>query len=319
MPSITIDQAAVALNRYHIVMDPMIHQTVKKGIELENYLRPVVCDHTYTAASAEVSDVLQAYQCDFTPNNDIEFTAIDNTLQRMKIDIVFECDQLDEFYDSWRVEWVEDGRERNQWTFPRYVYDNFILPKLVENLDFVSVNGVYQAPTAGEAGLTVNACDGIKVKVQAAVNSGLTTPIPTGQLTDNNIVNQVEGFCDALPRPYKNMPGVVLMSQTNADKYWRNYRDQFGTGNGNMGNENNGLRIDNTRKRVVGIGSLDGFDGMIFIPNSVASAILGRKRGQPYLPQIRWQVFERKLKGLAEFSRFYGFKYWGHIFVNDQW
>lgn len=317
MPTITIDAAAASLNRHHIVYDNTIHQTVKNGIELEQYMRPVVCDHTYTAASAEVSDVLQAYQCDFTPNNDIDFTAIDNSLERMKVDIVFECDQLDEFYDSWRVEWVEDGLARDQWTFPRYVYENFIMPKLIENLDTVSFSGIYVAPTAGTAGLTVNACTGIEKKIQDAVTDGKLTPIPTGALVANTMVNQVETFCDAIPRPYRKMAGVILMSETNADKYWRDYRAKFGVGNGVI-NDNNELRVDHTRKRVVGIGTMDGSDGMIFIPDGLASAIYGMKRGQSRFPRIRWQEFERKLKGLAEFSRFYGFKFWGHVFVNDQ-
>lgn len=273
MPTITIAAAQESLNRHHVVYDSKIHSAVKNGIDLEKYLKPVVCEHTYSATSAEVNDVLQPYQCDFTPNNDIDFDAVENTLERMKVDIVFECDQLDEFYDSWRVEWVEDGRARTEWTFPRYVYENHIIPKLIENLDTVSFSGIFTAPTPGTAGLTINACTGIEKKIQDAVTAGKLTPIATGALVAGTMVSQVETFCDAIPRPYRKMAGVILMSQTNADKYYRNYRTNFGTGNGVLGNENNGLRVDNTRKRVIGVGTMDGSDGMLFVPDGLASAI----------------------------------------------
>lgn len=315
---ITIDSAVASLNRHHIVYDKKIHSTVKNGIELEKYLTGVSCDHTYSAASAEVNDILQAYQCDFTPNNDVDFTAVDNTLERMKIDIVFECDQMDEFWDSWKVEWAEENTPADRKTFPAYIYNNHILPKLIENLDTVSFSGIYAPPTVGTAGLTINACTGIEKKIQDAVTAGKLTPIPTGVLVANTMVNQVETFCDAIPRPYRKMKGKILMSQTNADKYWRDYRAKFGTGNSNMGNDNNGLRVDNTKKMVIGVGTMDGSDGMIFIPDGLAAAIYGMKRGAARLPRIEWQKFERKVKGLADFSRFYGFKFWGHVFVNDQ-
>ena len=112
------------------------------------------------------------------------------------------------------------------------------------------------------------------------------------------------------------------MSSTNARRYWRDYRSQFGTGNGVGNNINKELAVDCTNKRVIGIGTMEGSDGMIFLPNNMAAGIYGRrktKKGiESYLPRIRWQEVDRKLKGLTEFSRFWGFKYWGHVFVNDQ-
>ena len=83
-----------------------------------------------------------------------------------------------------------------------------------------------------------------------------------------------------------------------------------------MGNENNQLRVDATNKRIRGFASMEGSDRIIFTP--ARNAIVGRRIGEPVLPSIRWQVIDRKLKGLAEFSRFYGFRFWGNTFVNDQ-
>jgi hypothetical protein len=319
--TITVDNAAAALNRHHIVYDKMIHTTVKKEIELERYLKPVTTAHTYTAASAEIQDLVQAYQPDFTPNSQTDFKAVDNPLERMKVDIQFEADELDQFYDTWMAEWVEDGKSRKEWSFPRYIYDKHVIPKIIENLDFISFNGVRAAPVAGTAGVKVGSANGLKKKIADAITAGLVTPIATGVLGSATMVNQVETFCDSIPVVYRNLPGVILMSDTNAKKYVRDYRDKFSVGNGVM-NENKELRIDYSRKRVFGVGTIEGSDGMIFLPDNLAAGIYGRRKTnkqiEPYLPKIRWQEFDRKLKGLTEFSRFWGFKYWGHIFVNDQ-
>ena len=314
---VNISTTAEALNRYHIRYDRTIHTTLKKGIELENLLRPVSCKHTYTAASVEIESVLQAYQCAFTPNLSGEFDAIDNPLQRLKIDIQFTCDDLDQFWDTWMCEWVEEGKPLATWTFPRWIYENHIIPKIFEDIDFASFWGVREEPVAGVAGTPDKSVDGIRIKIERAQTAGLVVPIPTGVL-NTDTVNKVETFADNLPIRYRNLPGAFVMSSTNSRKYWRDYRGHFGTGNGVNNNENNELRIDGTRQRIKGVGTMEGSEGLLFIPDNLNTAIHGRRTGTPYLPPIKWQVFERTIKGLMEFSKLYGFKYWGHTFINDQ-
>ena len=323
MGKVTIDETCEALNRFHVTWCPDISQTVKTGMELEQCLRPVVAKHTYAAASAEVNDIVQAFQCDFTPNNEIAFTAVKNELCRMKVDICFECEDLQQFWETWMCDWVEEGRPVDQWAFPRYVYNNFIMPKILENLDYISWNGCRVEPTVGTPGVMVESCDGLKKKIAEAIAAGLVTPIPTGPLECETIVEQVEGFADAIPYPYCNMPGKILMSKSNARKYWRDYRSQFGTGNGVLGNENKNLGVDCTNKRIVPVGTMEGSDCMIFIPDNLTTGIWGRRfdnQGRPeaYIPPITWERECRRLKGYTDFSRFWGFKYWGHVFVNDQ-
>jgi len=316
MASITIDAAANSLNLHQRVYDKKINQVLRLGMETESKMSQVRTMHTHVAPNAEVQDIIQAYQCDFTPNLSVDFNAVENTLQRIKIDIQFECEDLDQFYDSWMAEWVEDGKERDQWSFPHFVYQEIVMPKVTENMETISFKGQYVAPTAGTPGVTINAVDGLRIKLANAVTAGDLTPIPTGALVESTMVDQMETFCDALPLSYRNLSGDIHMSHTNARKFLRDYRTQFGTGNGILGNENSGLRIDATNKRIVGLASMEGTDAILFTPKR--NLVVGRRIGEPVLPKIRWQVFERKLKGLAEFSRFYGVKFYGNTFINDQ-
>jgi hypothetical protein len=315
--AITIATAAASLNLHHRTYDTMIQQKLRVGMETERMLAPTPTDRTFVAPNVEVSDLVQAYQKAFTPSGNLDFNAVENTLQKLKVDIVYEPDDLDQFWDKWLLKVDELGKSRLQYTFPEYMYNEVMMPKIIENMELkIAYKGVFVAPTAGTPGLTINAADGLGKKIADAITAGSLTPIATGALVASTMVNQIEAFCDALPIPYRDLPGVLLMSHDNAKKYTRDYRNQFGTGNSNMGNENTELRVDATQKRIVGVASMTGSNRIIY--STPGNLIYGLKRGGSYLPQIRWQEYERTLKGLAEFHRFYGVKFWANTFVNDQ-
>lgn len=315
--AINIATAAASLNLHHRTYDTMIQQKARIGMKTEAALSVQPTDRTYVAPNVEVTDLVQAYQKGFTPSGDLDFNAVENTLQKLKVDIVYETDDLDQFWDKWLLKVDELGKSRLQYTFPDYMYQEVMLPKIIENMELkVAYKGVFVAPTAGTPGLTLNACDGLGVKIAAAITAGSLTPIATGALVASTMVDQLESFCDALPEPYRDMPGTILMSTNNARRYWRDYRNKFGTGNSNMGNANEQLNVDATEKRIIGLPSMTGSNRIIY--STPGNLMYGLKRGGSYLPQIRWQEFERTLKGLAEFHRFYGVRFWANTFVNDQ-
>lgn len=315
--SLTIAETATALNLHQRVYSKNINSQLRQGLVLENRMAPVQADRVYTEPNVSVTDVIQAFQCQFTPKGDAVFNAVDNWLQPMKVDIQFSCADLEAFRNSWMAEWVEDGKSRTEWSLPRYIYEEVIMPKIIEELELkISYKGSYLAPTPGTPGLTINAVDGLGKKIADAITASLLTPIVTGALTPSTMLNQVEAMLDAIPVPFRDLPGDVLMSPTRARQYWRDYRSEFGTGNGVSGNQNLDLRVDATNKVIVPIPAMEGSDRIIVVPKG--ALIVGYKKGTPRLPQIRWQESDRVLKGLAEFDRFYGVRYWGNIFVNDQ-
>ena len=318
--SISIAGAATALNAQQITHRAEIDSKLRQVLEMENYLSPVTARDTYSAPNVATTEVLQPYQKEFTPKGDATFNGEVYTLDKLKIDIEFEADHLDQFFDTWKAEWDQLGeRERAAYTFPRWLYNTHIIPQLEEDIELKLVyNGVKAAPTPGTPGDAEDGTDGLAKRIADAITASKIAPITTGALTAANILEKTEEFCDAIPQPYRDVAGDLLMSKTNARRYWRAYREAFGTGNSNMGNENNELRVDGTNKRILGFACMEGSNRIIFNPSNRRNLIKGYRRGGVIMPQIRWQEFERTLKGLAEFHRFYGFNFAGHLFVNDQ-
>ena len=316
--AVTLDNGVAGLNQFAVQKAPYIHQKLRVGLEWEKMLTPRACEHTYSAPNAVPTELIQAYQWQFTPKGGVDFSAVENTLQIIKIDIMITAEDLEVFWDSYMIEWFEIGMDPMEWSFPRYLYEQVYLPKILEEMNQNAWSGTYVAPTTGTAGLSINSVDGYKKKIEDAITAGDLTEYPTGPLLANTMVEQMEDWCDSLPIPYRNRPGTILMSPTNAQRYWRRYRTLFGTGNSVSNNENNELRIDATQKRIKPVIAMEGSNRIIFNPDSIRNQIWGTKLKKPTYFNLRWEKTERIIKGLAEIYRFYGFEFWDHLFVNDQ-
>jgi hypothetical protein len=322
MPQITVAAATAGLNQHAVQKSPVIQQKLRQGLEWEapgSMITPRACDNTYSAPNAVATELLQAYQYQFTPKGSVELDAQEYKLQKIKVDIVITGEDLESLWDTYMVEWHEIGKDPIEWSFYRYVYEQIYMPKIEEELNKNAWSGIYVAPTPGTAGLSINSVNGLGTNIAADITSGALTEYATGVFVDNTMVNQIESWCDSLPIPYRDQPGVIRMSNTNMKKYFRDYRANFGFGNGVAGNENNELRVDATNKRIVGMNSMEGSNRILFSPDVTRNLIWGTRAGYPTYFNIRWmQPTPRVINGTAEIYRFYGAEYLDHLFVNDQ-
>lgn len=317
--AVTVAAASTALNQFAVTKATTIQQKLRQGLEFENSLPPRAADNTYSAPNATPTELIQPYQWQFTPKGDVTLDAVDNKLQKIKIDILLTADDLEKFWNTYMVEWHEIGKDAMEWSFPRYLYDMVYLPKIIEEMNKNAWSGVYAAPVAGTAGTSVGSVDGFAKKIADAVTAGSLTEYATGAFVANTMVNQIESWVDSLPIPYRDQPGTIMMSNTNAKLYFRDYRDKFGFGNGVGGNQNDELRIDGTNKRIVANNAMEGSNRIIFNPDSTNNMIWGTRTGYPTYFNIRWmKPSPRQINGTAEIYRFYGFEFWDHLFVNDQ-
>jgi len=317
MPNV-IATTADSLNQHNVVYKSQIAQELRTGLELEALAGVRPANHTYSAPNVRQTELLQAYQSAFTPKGTTSFDALEFKLQPIKVDVEFTADDLAKFYESWKHEWFEFGRDEMEWSFPRYINEMVLMPKIIEEMNYNAWHGTHQAPTAGTAGLSINSIDGYGKVLNDLVTTGLVTERVTGALGANTIVNQTETFMDSLPEKYRDLQGDLIMSPSNVRKYWRNYRAEFGTGNGVAGNANDSLRIDATNVRLRGVAALEGSDRILFNPTRFGNMIYGTRINYPSMPTLRWKDEIRILKGTAEFYRFYGFDFADHVFINDQ-
>lgn len=314
--AITITNAANALKQYAIRYADQIAQPVRQGMEWEAVARPRQAYDSYVGATATATDLLQPFQCGFTPRGTINFDQVENRLQRIKFDFTLDCDDLEKFYSAWRAEWYEIHKKASEWSFEKYMWSEIILPKLIEEQNYLYYNGVYAAPTPPTPGALVDSMTGLKKKIADAITAAtqIPTPINTGALTAANMVAAVELMQNSLPAPLQKAGGYFLMSMTRANQYWANYRDLYGAGVGMVGNDNPGSAVDNSSKRVVGLASMAGSDRIIYCPD----IIWGKRIGEPYIPAPVIVEDIRQLKISLVYHRFIGVESFANCYVNNQ-
>jgi len=178
--AVTVEAATAGLNQFAVQKNPVIQTKFRQGLEWENMLTPRACDNTYSAPNATPTELVQAYQWQFTPKGDVELDAVENKLQKIKVDILLTADDLEKFWNTYLVEWHEIGLDPNEWNFPRYLYENVYMPKILEEMNANAWSGDYLAPTAGTAGLSVNSVDGYRKKIAAAITAGSLTAYSPG-------------------------------------------------------------------------------------------------------------------------------------------
>lgn len=312
--TVGFDLAALntALGAYCRKYEPEIMRGIFNAIQLENYTRKVTgVTHQYAITSSIAQEMLQPFQHAFTPKGEVEFTAMINTVNQIKID--YQISEIDALYQSYLCFLADEKKERKDWPFVMWLVSKEIMPKMIEEMDYNSYNGVYAAPTPGTAGASVASVTGFKKVIEDAVDDDVITPIVTGEITATNIVDKVEQFVDDLPTKYQNLNAPILMSMSNARKYWRDYRNNFG-GNGNYDGKNN-LKVDATGKEVIGIAAMEGSDRFVHTPKA---NMLTMFDSIEYPTKLQTQQDIRVIKLFGDFKRGYGFGDARLVFVNDQ-
>lgn len=301
------------LGAYVRKYESSIMRAIFQGIQLENYTRKVSgVTSQYVITQSQSAEVLQAYQPAFTPKGETEFSAVINNVRQIKID--YQISEIDELYNSYMSWMADEKKERKDWPFVKWLVVNEIVPKAIEEMDYNSYNGVYVAPTSGTAGPSIAAVDGFKKVIADLITATTLVPIATGAITATNIVDKVESFVDSLAPKYQAMSAPILMSETNARRYWRDYRNNFG-GNNNYGGGDANLKVDATNKMVIGIAAMNGSDRFIHTPKENMLTLFDSIE---YPTNLQTQQDVRVIKMFGDFKRGYGFGDARHLFVNDQ-
>jgi hypothetical protein len=283
-----------------------------RSIELEKYMRPVPnVKHEYISLNSTIGEVLQARQSQFTPKGEAVFTPRKNRVFPIKIDMLLDClDELDQTYLGYLV---EENLQAKDYKITKYIVNKLLIPKIAEEINFNSWNGVYVAPTPGTAGNSVDSVDGLNTIIDADIVAGNIVPIATGAITSTNILDKTEEFIESIDDRFQNMDAPILMSAINADRLWRVDRANNGGNSNYDGNSN--LRVGRTGKEVVGLHVMNGSDKMIHTNNGNLLKMYD-KITEPKM--LNCQPDTRALKIFGDFKRGYGIGQYESFFVNDQ-
>lgn len=318
--TINIESTQVALNQHMVTFAPQVKQAFRVGLEFETLpeIGLVSADEVYTAENATISDLIQPYQPQFTPNNTEDWDAVSNTLRPIKIDLKFSEEQLQKFFDKWRNTWFEAGKNPMEWSYPRFIVEQLLAPKWREELNRLAWLGEYVAPTPGTPGAVLESVDGYKIGIANAITAGDLVPVASGAFTSSDIRSKLEDWMRAMPEGVRGKPGVVLMSDTNARDYYYDFRGDFSTATWQSIQANGGMMVDGFPVRIKGLMGMEGSDRWIYLPDGQQNMIVGNRRGYAMYPSFQFDHDLYNLHLKAVIYRFFGFEYWANLYVNDQ-
>lgn len=324
MPVISIAAAAAHLNDHSRMFAADIRTKTRLGLEMETLLPMRSSEgEYYVCESASTSELMQPYQGAFTPKGTITHDEATIRVRPIKLDIQFTETDLKKWWDTWKNSRFEAGKDPQSWTFPRYIYEKELLPKVQSELNAMAWSGVYAAPTPGTPGASIDSVDGFK-KVIADQITALKIPaanvIATGAITAANARDKLEEFLDAIPEEITKMGGQILMAPAVRRLYFRDYRSEFTTVPGTYGlNEGpKEIMVDDYNVTLVSVASMAGSQRLIFLPKNSENMVWVTREGYPTYPELIFDSAPRVLNMYATIYRGFGFEYPEEIYVNNQ-
>jgi hypothetical protein len=324
---IDISGTSAILNTRAGLIKNAFNTTLKQDFVSMSRFTTVRTAGTYTAPNIQVGDFIQAYQGAFTPKNQVNISAETLELQEMKVDILWTEVQLNSFLKKWKPQNSQFGdTPLNNKFFSDFLMMNYVYPKMLSELETKLIfKGKYMAPVAGQPGVTMNACDGLKERIITAHSAGNLTYIPVGAITPSNIYDKTVLYCRSMPEPEQEVAGEVECSRQYlemfADAVYEKGKTVIDPRTLGFFNE---YPIPGTTKKLKCYPAQSGNMGLIYTSQADNKIILlpssDMKEEQQYedvLPVINWETSKRELYGWGNFQMAVGFEYGANMFVSD--
>lgn len=301
------------LQNYLRVHSKTIWNQILKGNDFEAYMRPQSgITYEYVGTLAKRSKLLQAYQKGFQPSGGVTMNPYVNKCFHIKMDYQEEdLAKLHVTYLSWLA---DETKTPDQYNYIKWLVEYQIIPGITEELREMCIKGSYVAPTAGTAGISLNAATGLFTTITNEITDGNIVPITMGAITSTNIVDYVEDFHSQLPQEWKSSADPIFVSSSNLERYIRRMRAQHGQV---LDVQNPVTTIYGTNKRLVGLDFLNGSDRLLFTPSGMNGNLV-KMFNKLEMPTPTTQLDKRAVNILADFFRGWGFETLEFVFVNDQ-
>jgi len=131
---------------------------------------------------------------------------------------------------SYWAELYAEDRAPEDMPISRYIIENELLPKVLDNLATLSVTGAFDAAKKDQFGFSMNGIKTIIDNLLAADVATAPTPykIPLDAATDSTIVDTVTTYERNLPSKMKNKVKKLYVGENFMERYVLDYEDKFG-------------------------------------------------------------------------------------------
>lgn len=258
-------------------------------------------------ANSTINRVLQRFQKAFTPISTAAFTPQVVDLYKLKVDLSFYPDEIEE---SWLGFMAGSDLNRKEWPIIRYLLEELALNQLAEDFEkneiFAGVPGVITAGTATAAGTSML---GIREQLKRA---GIQT-VAVGAVPADPV-----DFVTYIETMYYSIPELARVEM---DKFFMNksYETRFKTGmrkkyNINYNQVNDLTTIIDTNVKIAGRAS-HGTSDIIWTTPKVNRIIGVKKPANDKIFKI--EESKREVAAMTDFYKGVGFWNDGFVYRND--
>ena len=301
--TINVQELVAAFGRYQETNNKTIYQKLIQKTFTQGFMTTIVQDGDYRASQSIIDDLVQGFQKDWTPKGKAKFTPIEIRHRRHKFDKEF---YPDEIMASWLGFLADETKDRKDWPITRYILEKLILPKVEENREMKLIaNGVYAAPTEGEAQATGLSMDGFLTILQAKEDAGTSNInfIELEPFTTDNIVDEIEKFVDAIDELYQGMDIPIFISNKWYKAYKRKYRELYGTNLDYLDSKNSD-KVDYSNNRLQVLPSMASSDRIVCTPKENFIRLIKQNDGAS---KVFIESVDRKVKIWADWHENVGF------------
>ena len=252
--TILIDDVVKEVNTYLKHNPTLISASVNRAaITLDKHTKPLTkVKGRYPQGHTLLTDVVQGFAPEWNELGklQIEHKILKDYHQKVNFAII-----PAEILSSYWAELYAEDKKPEDMPISKYIIENELIPKVIDNMATLSVEGTFDAARLDEFGFSMDGIKTILTKMKAAVPGTDHTcfKIPIDALTDTNIVSQVTAWERKLPSKLKGKIKKIFMSENNVERYIMQYEDEFGQNKF----QNDTLKTRLGKREIVGIEGLD--------------------------------------------------------------
>jgi hypothetical protein len=197
-------------------------------ITLDQHTKPLTkIKGKFPSTHSLLTDVVQGFSDEWTELGKLQIEHKILTDYHQKVNFPFKPSEV---LHSYYAEMYDENKKKEDMPISKYVFDKELMPKVKDNLETLSIDGVYDAARLDEFGFSMN---GI-LEILRAMTDRANAPkhpafeIPMNAVTDANIIDEVTQFERKIPTKLKKKIKKIFMFENNAERYQIAYEDQFG-------------------------------------------------------------------------------------------
>jgi hypothetical protein len=310
--TITTTQLATELKQYFVINPGVAKSWVyAMDVQLNKYARKITAvKGKYHAPHAVMSHVVQGFAAVWNEMGSTKLKSNELVNYRQKVNFPIMPDEIEGTYLAWANEENTDRKDRS---ISKFISD-MLQQKVVDDVDDLSINGVYDANNLDVYGASMN---GIKKILEdgilATVNQTADNPmylVPLDKFNETNMLEQVTKFEKAIPTRLRKFIKRVYIGTDRLQDYILDVEDTLGTIVTFTEGNKTKTRLNNWE--IVGLDKLIGSNLIFATPDDNLLQLIDLF-DKPEITKV--EEFEYKVKIYMEWWLGYGFYFNQMVFV----